>query len=293
MNGVREPARLLQIWFRGLAPDQVGKRRVRQAARNGRIQAAANTEEALGSPLTGNKCVIAWIDVTREQMSAVGIGARHDQRRYAHHVGRQTSSHQLLDRFGSRYENLAAEMSALLCGGKLVFEVNASGARLDHGFHEFKGVQGAAKARFRVGHDRSEPIRGILTVHVVDLVGSHERVVDLAHHVRNAVGRVKALVGIHLASPVGVGCDLPAAEVDRLQSGLHLLDRLVARESAQRGHVRFTMEKRPEALRAEPRQSVFDVDRAPKLEHVVATVGALYALPARFGLPLFFKFRCV
>src|SRR6476646_1898880 len=93
-------------------------------------------------------------------------------------------------------------MTALLRGRKLIFEVNASGARLDHSFHEFKGVQGATKARFRVGHDGSKPIGGILAVHVMDLVGAHERVVDLAHHVRNAVCRVKLWSGYIWPAPL-------------------------------------------------------------------------------------------
>ena len=54
------------------------------------------------------------------------------------------------------------------------------------------------------------------------------------HELRRGVGRIEALVGIHRAGGVGVGGDLPAGEVDRLQAGPHHLHGLVAGHRAQR-----------------------------------------------------------
>ena len=48
------------------------------------------------------------------------------------------------------------------------------------------------------------------------------------------VGRIEALVGIHRAGGVVVGGDLPARQIDRLQTGARLLHRLVAGDRAQR-----------------------------------------------------------
>ena len=63
---------------------------------------------------------------------------------------------------------------------------------------------------------------------MMDLIGPLERLVDPLHYRRDAVRRIKTLVGIHLSGEIGVGRDLPAAEIDRLQSRLDLLHGLIA-----------------------------------------------------------------
>ena len=52
----------------------------------------------------------------------------------------------------------------------------------------------------------------ILAVHVMDLIGSHQCIVDATDHTGDAVDRIKTLVGIHLTGVVGVSRDLLAAE---------------------------------------------------------------------------------
>ena len=96
----------------------------------------------------------------------------------------------------------------------------------------------------------------------VDLVGAEQGVVQAPHERRAAVGRVEALVGIGLPGEVGVGGDLPAAQVDRLQAGLDHLHGLAAGERAERGHVVLGRGAAPRAARAEPGQRVLDLDRA-------------------------------
>ena len=50
----------------------------------------------------------------------------------------------------------------------------------------------------------------------LDLVGPHERLVDPPDHRRDAVDRVQALVRVHLSGDVGIGSNLPSAQVNRL-----------------------------------------------------------------------------
>ena len=89
---------------------------------------------------------------------------------------------------------------------------------------------------------------------MLDLVGAAEGVVDRSHQGRRAVAGVQALIGIHLPGEVGVGRDLPAAQVDGLQTGLDHLDCLVARDGAQGGDVGLGVQQLPEPLGAAPRQ---------------------------------------
>ena len=118
---------------------------------------------------------------------------------------------------------------------------------------------------------------------VLDLVRAQERLVDAAHDVRNAVCRVEALIRIGLAREVRVGRDLPAAQVDRLEACLHLLDRLVPGQGAQRVHVIACREEVPEPSRSHVRQRVLDLDRVLEPLHVLAAIRAHDAGPACRG----------
>ena len=121
--------------------------------------------------------------------------------------------------------------------GELILEVYARRAGLDHRLHELESVERPAEARLGVGDDGEEPIVLVFAFRAFDLVGAHQRGVDLLDDVGNAVDRVKALVGVHLAGRIGVGGDLPAAEVDGLEARARHLHRLVAGEGAERGDV--------------------------------------------------------
>jgi hypothetical protein len=120
---------------------------------------------------------------------------------------------------------------------------------------------------------------------VVDLIGALERVVDPAYHGGNAVHRIEALVGIHLPRAVGVRRNLPAAQIDPLEAGRHLLHRLVAGQGAQRAHRRPGGDQVPQALGAQPRQRMLDVDAATQAHHVLRAVAALDSAPAGIVLP--------
>src|ERR1039458_5574825 len=136
--------------------------------------------------------------------------------------------------------------------------MNAGGARLNHGLHEFEGVEVAAESRFGVGNERSEPVRAVVAFGVMDLVGPHQGLIDAATQIRHAVGRIKTLVGVHLAGIVGVGGDLPISYIDGLQSSLNLLDGLVAGHSAESRDegLCIVLQQVPQPLRAVAREGV-------------------------------------
>ena len=152
--------------------------------------------------------------------------------------------------------------------------MHAGGARLDHRAHQLVRVQGAAEARLRVGDDRHQVVDLARAVGPLDLVGPAQGVVDPAHDRRDAVRRVEALVGIRGLTEIRVRSDLPAREVDRLQTGLHHLRRLAARQRTQRCDLAFAAgEVVPQLLGAASCQRVLDMDRP--------TLGARHRLPRR------------
>ena len=85
-----------------------------------------------------------------------------------------------------------------------------------------------AEAGLGVGDDRREPVALGAALGMLDLVGALQRAVDPPAQLRPGIGRVERLVGIHGAGGVGVGRDLPAGEIDRLEPGADHLHRLVA-----------------------------------------------------------------
>ena len=121
---------------------------------------------------------------------------------------------------------------------------------------------------------------------MVDLVGTQQRAVDLAHHLGHRVRRVQRLVRIHLTGEVGVAGDLPARQVDGTQPRLHLLHGLVAGQRAERVDERGRVHVAPQALGATPGQRVLDTDGAAQARHVGGRVATLDARPARVRGPV-------
>ncbi len=198
--------------------------------------------------------MVTLVDVGGQQCRRLGVGARDEDGRHAADVRRKARRDQLVDRLLRRHQDLAAHVPALLGARELVLEVHAGGAGVDHRLHEFEGVQHAAEPRLRVGDDRLQPVDLVVAFRVADLVGAQQRVVDLAHHRRHGIRRVQRLVRVHLAREVRVARDLPAGEIDGLESGAHLLHRLVAGQRAERIHERQLVEVAPELLRPEARE---------------------------------------
>ena len=97
---------------------------------------------------------------------------------------------------------------------------------------------------------------------VGDLIRALQRLVDPFYHRGHAVRRIKALVRIHLPGEIRVRRDLPAAEVNCLQSGPHLLHCLVAGQRAERRNEWFGLQQVPEFLRTSAGEGVLGDDAA-------------------------------
>ena len=57
---------------------------------------------------------------------------------------------------------------------------------------------------------------------------STEGVIDAAHDIGHAIGRIQNLIGIHLPRDIGVGGDLSAAQVNRLEPGFDGLHGMIS-----------------------------------------------------------------
>ena len=145
-----------------------------------------------------------------------------------------------------RDQHLAAKVAAFLLGGELVLEMDAGRAGLDIGLHDLEAVEGPAEAGFGVGDDRREPVALRAALAMLDLVGALQRPVDPPAQLGPGIGRIERLVGIHGAGGVGVGGDLPAREIDRLEAGADHLHRLVAGDRAQRVDIILAVQQLPE-----------------------------------------------
>ena len=285
---VGERSSLIQVGRRRLAPQHVRERRVRQAARDRGVQSRLHAVEALARPRAGREARVALVDVRREQRGRERVGARDDERRDAEHVGRQARRGQRPDELLGRDQDLAAQMPALLLAGELVLEVHARRACLDHRSHQLERVQRAAEPGLGVGHDRRDQA-DVGAFGPRDLVRAHQRVVQPSDHGRDRVRRVERLVRVRLAGQVRVGGDLPAREVDRLESGLQHLDGLSTRHGAERRDVVPLPQQLPQSLRAEPRDRVLHADRATEPDDILTRVRPLDPAPARVGRPLVFQ----
>ena len=74
--------------------------------------------------------------------------------------------------------------------------MHRTGARFDHRFHQFKGVQHAAETSFRIRNNGQEiiGITGIPRTNAVrplNLIGAAEGVIDTLHHRRHGVSRIQ------------------------------------------------------------------------------------------------------
>src|SRR6266550_5335271 len=78
-----ELLRFGEIGLRRLEPEHVGVGRVGAGARDRRLDAILDHEEAFGRALAGAPAAIVLVDVARQQAGAVRVGARDQDRLYA------------------------------------------------------------------------------------------------------------------------------------------------------------------------------------------------------------------
>ncbi len=218
-------------------------------------------------------------------VGAVGVGAGDEDGGHVADIGGKAGGDQLLHGFLGGDQNFAAHVSALFGRAELVFEVDGGGSGFDHSLHQLEGVESSAESGFGIGDERGEPVLAVLALLVPDLVGAQQRVVDAAAELGDGVGWIEALIGIDLPGGVGVAGDLPAADVDGIESGVDHFDGLVAGHGAEGLDVRAGVHELPETLGAEAGEGVLDVDGAAQTLHVGGGVGTLNAAPACIGLP--------
>ena len=119
----------------------------------------------------------------------------------------------------------------------------------------------SAKSSLGVGDDRHEPLALRVPLGPLDLIGTEQCVVEPADERRHRVARVQALVGIGLPGKVGVGGDLPATQVDGLETSADHFHGLRTRHRSERSNERSRGELFPEAFRAAACDGVLDPDR--------------------------------
>ena len=174
----------------GFAPHQVSVFSISHSAGNRLVQTLLGFVEAFGGALTGQERLVVGIVIAGQQIGGFCVGTSDHQGRHAIDVSGHARCNQLLHRFGGGHQNLAAHVAAFLDRSQLVFKVNATGASTDHGLHQFIGVEHAAKAGFRVGHDRCVLIHITLIAGAnpfgpLDFISTRERIVDALHHFRH------------------------------------------------------------------------------------------------------------
>ena len=259
MDGLGELPGLFEVRLGRLAPEQVGVRGVGQAAVDGDLEAAGDAVEALGGPLAGQE---RRGRARRRRWSAGGALWRRCGRRatvgHVHDVGGEPGGAGGCGGTGGR-----APGPCRPCGrtssrsASWSSKWTAAAARLDHRLHQLEGVERAAEAGLGVGDDRHEVVDARRVPRLCWIWSARRNALLIARtKARRTVAGVEALVGVHLPGQVGVGGDLPAAQVDRLQAGRDHLERLVARDRTQRGDVRLGLEQLPELLR--PRRASVD-----------------------------------
>ena len=61
-----------------------------------------NAEEPFSRPIAGEEFTVSLINVTGQQVRAVSVGSRQDERRHAHYIRRQPRRYELLDGLAGR-----------------------------------------------------------------------------------------------------------------------------------------------------------------------------------------------
>ena len=177
-------------------------------------------------------------------------------------------------------------MSTLFDGRQLIFKVDTTGARINHGLHQFERIQDTTKPSFSIGHDRHKIVHISGTTGALDLVCPLESIVDPSHNRGHRIDRVKRLIWIHGITQIGICSDLPARQINRLNTGFNLLDCLTTRQSAQGRDKILGVNPVPQFLSTEPSQRILDLDRPLESHHIRSCVITLDVLPAGVFRPV-------
>src|SRR5262249_24020077 len=97
--------------------------------------------------------------------------------------------------------------------------MNAGSACFDECLHNLEGVERSAEPGLCIRHDWCKPFALGAALGVLDLVGTGQCLVDPATELGACICRIQALVGIDVTRGIGVGGNLPAGEINRVESG--------------------------------------------------------------------------
>jgi len=168
-----------------------------------------------------------------------------------------------------RHQHLATEVSTLLFRGKLVLKVNASGPRFNHRPGQLICVQRSTESGLGIGHNGHQPVAGYLALSTLNLVCPQQRLVQTLHHPGHTVHRIQTLIRIHLARAITIGRNLPAAEIDGLQTRPHLLHGLATTQCAQGIHIVLRMQQVPQLLSTLLSQAVLNAHGATQTANIL------------------------
>ena len=177
-------------------------------------------------------------------------------------------------------------MSTLLDGRQLIFKVDTTGARINHGLHQLERIQDATKTSFSVGHDGHKIVHISGTTGALDLICPLESIVDPSHNRGHRIDWVKRLIRIHGVTQIGICSNLPARQINRLDTGFNLLDCLTPRQSTQGRDKILGVNPTPQFLSTESRQRILDLDRPLESDHIGSCVIPLDVLPTWVFCPV-------
>src|SRR6266568_2720684 len=247
---------------------------------NSCLQTAAEAEEPLDRTLAGEELQVSAVAIAGDELRSVGVCSRNQDRRHPEDIRSKASCGKLLNRFPSRHQYLAPQVSAFFRRGELILKMDCGRSSFNHAFHQFEGVKNSAESCFCIRNDRQHPIEGILPLGMRNLIGTHECVVDGTDHTRHAVGRIQTLVRVHLATKVRVRRNLPAAQIDGLEAGFGHLNRLISCERAKSGDIFLLVKHVPELLCAGASERMLYLNGSAKAPDIGGLVSANRPFPA-------------
>ena len=200
------------------------------------------------------------------------------QRRDAHHIGRQPGRVQRADERPIGTSTLPPRWPHFFSEASWSSKWTPAAPASIIDFISSKAFSGAAETGLGIGDDGSEPIGARAPSSVVDLVGALQRVVDAPAPAGTAWRDRGSGRDTSAPAVVGVRGDLPARQIDRLEPRLYRLHRLIARERAKRAHKGRRVQRLPKARRAAFGQRMRHAQRASELLHVLGSEVATDAI---------------
>jgi hypothetical protein len=208
-------------------------------------------EEAFDGALAGAERLVVVVDVAGEQVGALGVGARDDHVGTSGDVGGEARGDQLLTASWVGTSTLPPMWPHFLAEASWSSKCTPAAPASIIAFISSKAFStppkpASASATIGCSQSMSSPSAWWIW-------SARSSVLLMRAPPRHRVDRIQRLVRIHLAGGVGVGRDLPAGEIDRLEAGLDLLHRLVAGQRAERVDEGLGVQVAPELLGAERR----------------------------------------